>query len=238
MAENNETVVEQSGATEATPKPQRDWKEMFQGNRNAIIIAAVVILLAVVGITYYRSAKKEKEQEAALALSRITAYVDANDIEKALNGDPSKKVRGFDVIGLVAIVDQYASTGAGKTAALEAANLKMIQQKYDEAEKFFDIAAGSESAFIRANATAGLAACLEKKNNFAEAAKTYEKAATMSEAINSKDKFQYYAAISFEKAGDKESAIRLFKNVILEFEYSEYASEARAGLSRLGTVLD
>ncbi len=231
VEEQVEEIVEESSSS-------FDVKGFLQNNRNLLIIGIVAVVVAVLGFVYYRNAQNEKEQEAALALSRISSYVEAHDYAKALNGDPTRKIRGNDVIGLLAIVDQYGSTNAGKTAALEAATAELSLGKTDDAEKHFELASGSESAIVRANALAGSASCLEQKSNFAEAAKLYEKAIDASDKIANKDRYEYYAALCYEKAGNKEMAIKWFKNLILEFEYSEFASDARSGLTRLGTVLD
>jgi predicted negative regulator of RcsB-dependent stress response len=231
-------VAEQVQQNLESSKASFDLKEFFQGNRNAVIIAVVAVIVLILGFVYYRNVQKTKEQEASLALSRISAYVDAHDYEKALNGDPTKKMRGNDIMGLLAIVDQYGSTNAGKTAALEAGVAELALDKADAAEKHFDLASGSDAQVVKAGAIGGLAACLERKSNFAEAAKTYEKAIAASEKINNKDRFEYYAALCYEKANDKENAIKWYKALIMEFEYSEFASDARSGLTRLGTVVD
>lgn len=213
-------------------------KERVLGNRNAIIGAIVVVLLAIVGVTYYRSVKTEKEAEASLALSRIMPYVEAGDMQKALQGDPVKKVRGNDISGLISIVDQYESTGAGKTAALHAAIASVALKNYSDAERFFDIASGSESQYVSASAQAGMAAVKEAQGQYADAATLYEKATSLSEKNGNKDKYEYYAGLCYEKAGNKESAKNMYENLLAEFEFSEFAGEAKAGLTRLGIVVD
>ncbi len=235
MVDNVEEVVQQSVEKSSS---SFDLMSFLKNNRNMVFAGVGALVIIVLGVVFYRNVQKGKEQEAALALSRISPYVEASDYMKALNGDPARKVRGNDVMGLLAIIDQYGSTNAGKTAALEAGIAEVALNKFDEAEKHFDQASGSESSVVRANAIAGMAACLEHKSNLAEAAKTYEKAAAAADKINNKDKYQYYAGLCYEKAGDKESAIKMFKTVILEFEFSEFSSEAKAGLTRLGTAID
>ncbi|MFM8178446.1 MAG: tetratricopeptide repeat protein [Candidatus Kapaibacterium sp.] len=213
-------------------------RERVTGNTNAVIIAVVLVLLTIAGVTYYRSAKAEKEAEASLALSRIMPYVEAGDMQKALQGDPVKKVRGNDVMGLKEIVETYGSTEAGKTAALHAALASLALKNPSEAENYFDIASGSSSAYVVANAQAGTASVKEMNQDFAGAASLYEKAIAASEKSGNKDKYEYYAALCFEKAGDKENARKMYENLLAEFEFSEFAGEAKAGLTRLGIVVD
>jgi tetratricopeptide (TPR) repeat protein len=165
-------------------------------------------------------------------------YVEAGDMQKALQGDPVKKVRGNDILGLRAIVDEYESTGAGKTAALHAAIASTTLKNYSDAERFFDIAAGSSSPYVSASAQAGLAAVKEAQGNFSEAASLYEKAISMSEKTGNKDKYEFYAALCFEKAGNTESAKKMYQDLLAEFEFSEFSGEAKAGLTRLGMVVD
>jgi len=213
-------------------------KDRITGNRNAVIGSVIAVILIVTGVWYYRSVQAEKSAEASLALSRIMPYVEAGDIQKALQGDPTKKVRGNDIIGLIAIVDQYESTEAGKTAALHAANAQLSTKNFSEAERLFDIATGSSSPFVKASAQAGMASTKEAQNQFSDAASLYEKAVAMSEESGNKDKYQYYAALCYEKAGNKESAKTMYENLLAEFEFSEFAGEAKAGLTRIGMVVD
>jgi hypothetical protein len=46
------------------------------------------------------------------------------------------------------------------------------------------------------------------------------------------------AALCYEKAGKADDAIRLYRSLLAEFEFSEYAADAKAGLARLGTVIE
>lgn len=208
------------------------------GSRNATGIAIVVLLVALIGVWLYRSSSFGDSPEASLALSRIMPYVEAGDMQKALNGDPSKKIRGEEVIGLAAIVEQYSSSNAGKTAALHAAIASLSLKKKDEALKFFEIAEGSSSLFVVASAQAGLATVKESDGDFAGAAELYEKAVASSEKSGNKDKFEYYAGLCYEKAGDKAKAQKMYESLLAEFEFSEFSGEAKAGLTRLGIVVE
>lgn len=91
---------------------------------------------------------------------------------------------------------------------------------------------------MRIGAQAGLAACYEQRSKFEEAAELYERLLSDAERAGMKDKFMLQAALCYEKAGKAEQAIRLYKALLAEFEFSEYAPDAKAGLVRLGTVVE
>jgi predicted negative regulator of RcsB-dependent stress response len=234
----SESQVNNNEVQAADSTSKVSLKDMLFGNRNAVIGAVIIVLLAFVGVTYYRSVQSQKETEASLALSRIMPYVEGGDMQKALNGDPVKKVRGNDVVGLVSIVEQYDSTGAGKTAALYAAIASASTNNYSEAERYFEIAASSSSPYVSASAQAGLASVKENQGSFSDAATLYEKAMAASEKSGNKDKYEYYAGLCFEKSGNKDKAKEMYENLLAEFEFSEFSGEAKAGLTRLGIVVD
>lgn len=235
MSESQAQIEESSGSSEASGGA---LKGRVSGNRNATLIAVAVALIAIVGFWLYRSSDFGDSPEASLALSRIMPYVEAGDMQKALNGDPTKKVRGEDVLGLAAIVDQYSSSHAGKTAALHAAIASLSLKKTDDAKRYFEIAEGSSSSYVAAGAQAGLASVKESEGDYVGAAELYEKAVVSSENSGAKDKYEYYAGMCYEKSGDKVKAQKMYENLLAEFEFSEFAGEAKAGLTRLGIVVE
>ncbi len=232
-----EPTVEQPTAAAVALPP---WLDRAWNDRRVRygIVVLVAIGLAIAAYALWRSWSHEREAEASLALSRVLPYLEAQQFDQALNGDPQKTIRGEAVQGLLAIADTYSGTAAGKTAALYAGQIFLDRKRYDEAARYFEQAEGSDAPIVRIGAIAGLAACKEQQNQLAEAAALYEQILPDAEQLGAKDKYTLFAAVCYEKAGNKDRAIRLYKALLAEFEFSEYAADAKAGLARLGTIVE
>jgi tetratricopeptide (TPR) repeat protein len=180
-----------------------------------------------------------KNEEAMTALSRISSYYDSGDTKKALEGDPTRNIRGGQVIGLKAIVEEYGGTDAGKIAGLQAGSVLLEEGKFPEAVEYFELAVKSADPYVSSGGKAGLAACKESEKQYEEAAALYLEA---SGDKNSSlyEKYIFFAAINYEKmslnggaSGSKEKAIEIYKNIVLKNSGSEFINEAKMGLTRL-----
>lgn len=237
MNETQELVAE-TNETQATITSGDSVQDWFSKNLKIVIGIIGVAVLGVAGYYLYSSMQEGSEKESALALSRIKPYIDRNEWQKALDGDQAKKVRGNDIVGLKSIVEEYGSTQSGKVAALYAGNALFTLKKYSEAEEYFEKASNSSSDVIELGGKAGLASCKEAQNKVSEAATEYEALIPIAEKIGSKDRYQFLAALCYEKSGNKEKAEKLYRNLLAEFEESEFSGEAKSGLIRLGTIVE
>lgn len=208
------------------------------------VIGAVVIIFLV---KYFIDNAAEKEHaEASIKIDRIMQYYTSGDYQKALYGDSTKKINNEDVIGLIAIADKYSSINEGKRAALYAAHSLEINGNYEEAKKYYEMAAESDSKVMREGATVGIAACKEALNDIEGALKEYEKAIEIAEIPTQKSRYQYFAALLYEKKGDKEKAGNLYKSIINDYIIvdnnsdikSEFIQFAKNGLARLGMEIE
>ena len=233
---NNKAIKELEDQEEETGPSKLE--EFVKQNRNIILIVSGILILAIAAFFYIRSTMESSSLEASVALSRIAPYVEKQQFEIALKGDPSLKVRGQSVIGLLAIIDKYGSTKQGKVAALYAADCYMGMNQPEEAKKYFDQATDSESELIQAGANAGMGVYYEHKGNLKESAKYYEKAAELSGETDARERYLYYAALCYENSGSKDKAIAIYKDIILTKEYSEFSGLAKTGLARLGTIIE
>lgn len=203
----------------------------------ALIVAAVAVV-AIVGGYFYMSSTAEQEQaEASLALSRIMPVYLSNNYNQALYADSLPPVRGEQVTGLIKIVDMYESTDQGKYAALYAGNSLLSLQRYDEAEKYFNIAAKSEYDIVLAGANSGIAACYEYQEKFDEAAKSYQEAAENISEKSAKSRYLYYAALCYEKSGNKELAGKLFDKII-DLDVAQFSVPSKSAMIRLGMKIE
>lgn len=205
-------------------------------NIGALAVIGLVVLIFV--IRYFVSkSEEEKENKASVAISRILPYIENAEYEIALRGDKTKKVRGEEVIGLVEIVKKYKGVPQSYVAAVYAGNCYLQLEKYKEAIEYFKIALGSKSPIVLEGASAGLGVCYESLNNFSEAAKYYEMASNYALPIGVKDRYMYFQALCLEKQGDKKKAEKLFRTIIGNNQ-SEFVGYAKAGLIRLGTIIE
>ncbi|MCU0425202.1 MAG: hypothetical protein MUF71_06195 [Candidatus Kapabacteria bacterium] len=210
-----------------------------QRKRTMQFALAGLALLAVLigGFLFYRYTKQNTEKEAALKLSRIRPFYDAGQLEVALGG-VSGMIRGEQVVGLTAIANQYGSAESGRLAALYAGTATASLGRYAEAERFFDQASGASSDITKMGGLAGLASCRANSNQSEAAAKLYEEAAAIGAKIGDEDHYRILAAMHYEKAGQKEKALALYRAVAASPEFSEAINEAKAGIIRLGATLE
>ena len=214
-------------------------------NRKLVSWVSIGLVLIVVVVyfasDYINKSAKENQEKASTALSRVLPLFNAKDaqsIKLALYGDKSFQIRGEAVIGLVDIVKKYESTPQGKLAALYAANLFNLDKKYSEAEKYFTIALDADSKLVIEGAYAGLGAVEEAKGNYDKAITNYTKAVDNYTNYASKNRYEYYIGLCSEKLNKKDEAIKIYKAIISENKSFEFVGRAKAGLIRLGTIIE
>lgn len=210
---------------------------IFANKAVTLGLAAVTFLILVaVGYKFYSNSQEEKQAKAALYLSRIRPVFESGNYQAAIQGFEDKVIRGEKVYGLKYIASEYSGTESGKLASLYLAQSLVGTGNYSEAEQYFENAAGASSTIVQAGGKAGLATVKDKNGDFVSAAKLYLEAAKLT--VGSADEqYKYYAAFLYEKASNKEEAAKLYREIIASNESSEFAIEAKIGMSRLGLSL-
>jgi len=200
----------------------------------------LAVVIALIGIFYYYSYTSVKNAEkAATALSRIRPYFEQGEFSRALHGrDSVPAVRGESVPGLVDIVDSYGSTVSGRLAAMFAGEAFLNLNDYENANTYFTKATGSKSDLVKVGAFAGLGICYEKEENYKEAIKQYERASQLAEVPSMKGRYILYSALCYEKLGENQKAEELFRDLVNDRDYLEFANIAKSGLIRLGTIIE
>lgn len=196
-----------------------------------------IVIVAIVAVVFYNKSRNKKEQEASSALARVRTIYENGDYSKALSGDATKLIRDTPLLGLQGIVEQYGSTENGKVAALYAGNSLISLKKHVDAAGYFEKAQGSASVEVSVGALIGLAICKEEQKDYLNAGDYYEKAAQLTLQNLLKDKYKLYAALNYEKAGNKEKAEKYFREII-RGESMEYIGESKSGLTRLGMIVE
>lgn len=189
-----------------------------------------VIIIALITITYYNDHQQEQEAKAAMQLSLIRPAYDAGNFEQALNGNDSQK-------GLETIAANFGGTEAGKLAALYAGLANLHLGNYEKAQGYFEEAQSADASVTRVGATAGLAACKDQAGQTAASAELFEKTAAMAEQTGNEEHYKLFTAMLLEKAGEKENALRLYREIVAANQFSQFAGEAKAGIVRLGEAI-
>jgi tetratricopeptide (TPR) repeat protein len=213
----------------------------IEEKRNLVIGISVGVIIAVVGIfwlvNYLNTSAEEKTNTASFLLSKAQEYYIANDFQKALWGDKKVMVGNKPMLGLVEIASKYEGSKPAIVAALYAGSSFMSLNKPAEAKKYFEMSTKAESPIIKEGSYAGLGACAESEGKYQEAIENYEKAIALAKMPGSKNRYQYFQGLCYEKLGDKEKAGKLYKEIITE-NASEFVNYAKGGLTRIGMIIE
>jgi tetratricopeptide (TPR) repeat protein len=216
-------------------------QELIDKKGKVILIVSIAVIALTAILFYYRSYSAEQtiqdKEDAATAISRVMPIIQQEQYQVALNGDPNYQIRGEQVIGLVDIVKKYDGTDQAYLAAFYAGDAYMKLNDLQNAEKYFKMAIDSDSEIVKEGSYSGLGKVLELKGDFAKAAEMYKKAANSTNLDASKEKFLMYAATCMEKAGSKDEAGKLYKEV-LSINKGKYESMAKSAILRLGMKID
>jgi len=192
-----------------------------------VLMGALVVLVALgAGAFFWLRHQKTDELEAALQLSRIGPLMDQGEYGAAING------KGH-VAGLKKIAEEYAGrytgTPSGNMANLLLANAYYSNREYDRALNVFKTVSIANND-LAAAALAGAGDCLVNKNQFAQAAESYEEASK--KADNSALKAQYlaHAASSLQQSRQLAKASELYKKIIADYPGSTGAAAAQRSL--------
>jgi tetratricopeptide (TPR) repeat protein len=191
------------------------------------IIAALVLLLSLgAGSFFWVRHQKTSELDAALQLSRIAPLLDMGEYGAAING------KGH-VAGLKKIAEEYAGkytgTPSGNMANLLLANAYYSNKEYEKALNVFKTVS-MENNDLTAAALAGTGDCLFNKNQFAQAAESYQDASKKADNNALKSQYLANAANSFQQSKQLAKASELYKKIIADYPGSTGAAVAQRSL--------
>ncbi len=194
--------------------------------KNAIIAALVLLLSLGAGSFFWVRHQKTNELDAALKLSRITPLLDVGAYGAAINGKGN-------VVGLKKIADEYAGkytgTPSGNMANLLLANAYYSNNEYEKALNVFKTVS-MENNDLAAAALAGTGDCLFNKNQFAEAAESYQEASKKADNSALKSQYLANAAKSFQQSKQLAKASELYTKIIADYPGSTGAAVAQRSL--------
>ena len=211
----------------------RDWAA---NNQRILVAAGVGVVAIVVGLWWWAGQKKVNNGHAATYLSRILGDYLSGNYRQAIDGDMKRKVQGDPVYGLRYIVREFGSTEAGNEAALALGNSYYYLGKYDSARAAFGDASSSYP-IVHASIEAGRAAILEHSGNKIEAAKLFESAAKRDNTNPLDADYLLSAARDEEQAGQREDAIRLYREIREQYQLTPFDDAAKRALMQMNVEL-
>jgi tetratricopeptide (TPR) repeat protein len=194
-------------------------EEFVKRNQRAIILVAAVIILAIVGFVTYSYYTKQQDQQAQTEMFSAVYYFEADDYEKALNGDGNN-------VGLLYIADEYGSTQAGNQAHFYIGAIYLQQGKFQEAadqlEKF-----SSNDILLQARAYALTGDAYMELGNYGEAESFYQKAADYKANKFFTPMYLMKLALAQEKGNNMQAAADTYNTLIQKYPESPEVTEAK-----------
>ena len=190
-------------------------EEFILKYKKTIIIAVVALLAIIAGIFVYKAyVSGPREDKASTALGRGQQYFDADQYDKALNGD------GANFAGFLKIASDYSSTNAGNLANLYAGLCYANLGKWEDAVKYLDQYSPADDAVVSPAAVAALGNAYAHVNQLDKAVSALKKAADMADSkgldgVNNSiaPTFRLQAAEILESQGKKEEALKMYQEI-------------------------
>mgnify|MGYP000651742250 FL=1 len=189
-------------------------EDFFLKFKKQIIIGVVAILLVVAGAILYNAyVAGPREDKASTAIAKGEQYFNAEQFDKALNGD------GAGYVGFVKIASDYSSTDAGNLANLYAGLSYFNLGKYTEAVTYLEKFSTKGDAMVSPTATAALANAYAQTGNVDKAISTLKKADDMADSkaddVNNSisPTFLLQAGKLLESQNKKDEALKLYQDI-------------------------
>ena len=189
-------------------------EDFFLKFKKQIIIGVVAILLVVAGAILYNAyVAGPREDKASTAIAKGEQYFNAEQFDKALNGD------GAGYVGFVKIASDYSSTDAGNLANLYAGLSYFNLGKYTEAVTYLEKFSTKGDAMVSPTATAALANAYAQTGNVDKAISTLKKATDMADSkaddVNNSisPTFLLQAGKLLESQNKKDEALKLYQDI-------------------------
>lgn len=187
--------------------------------KKQITYGAVGVLLVVGGILGYKKFVSEpKATEAAELIWKAEYYFGIDSLDKAMNGDDQWP-------GFISIAADFGSTPSGELANYYLGAIYMQKGDFEAALTHYKEADLGDD-ILRTMAVGNQGDALVELGRTDEAAKQFEKAASMVKNDFTTPMFLMKAGIVHQQTGNWKDAARAFKRIADEFPTSSEASQA------------
>ena len=192
----------------------------------AIAVAAVVVIIA--GFLLYKAyVAAPREDKASTALAKGQQYFNAEQFDKALNGD------GASYAGFVKIASDYSGTDAANLAQLYAGLCYANLGKWSEAVSSLEKFSAKSDAMISPSAMAALGNAYANTGNIDKAIATLKKAADMADSKADGDAnnslsptFLIQAGELLESLGKNAEALKTYQDIKSKYVNSQIVQSA------------
>lgn len=217
LLENPEVIAEKVTGIE-------QW---IEHNPKVVFGVLGALILVVGGYFGWRYYVDTQDEQAQREMFQAVRYFESDSLNLALEGDGNN-------LGFKQIVEDYGMTPAGNLANFYAGAICLKQGKFPLAIVYLDdFKADDQLVQARAYSLIGDAYMEQKK--YEEAATYYDKAANHKPNKFFTPTYLMKAGLAFEKANQKEKAIKAYQRVIDEYWESTDYQNARKFKARLET---
>lgn len=198
-------------------------QEFFDKNKKILLGAIIAVVVIVAGYFCYSAfIGGPREEKASTALARGQEYFNAEQFDKALNGD------GAGYTGFVKIADDYSSTDAGNLANLYAGLSYAYLGKWNDAVKYLEDYSPKGDAMVSPAAIEALG------NAYAHVGQIDKAVSKLQEAADKADDkaedgtnnslspiFRLQAGELLESQGKKADALKVYQDIKKKYVNSQ-----------------
>ena len=228
----NKNVKQQGQPVEETLNKHEAF---FMKYRKAILIAVAALIILFAGVNLYKNyVSGPREAKASTVLAKGQEYFDAEQFDKALNGD------GAGYPGFVKVAGDYSSTDAGNLANLYAGLCYANLGKWAEAVKYLEGFSGSNDQMISPAAQGALGNAYAHTNQLDKAVSALKKAADMADSKSSlkannslSPTFLIQAAEILESQNKKADALKIYQDIQKKYVNAAVSQEIDKYIERV-----
>lgn len=175
--------------------------------KHIVYAVLAIIMLAALVIGYMQFIRNPRIQKANEALAKCETYFQADNYDKALNGD------GQGCIGLLKVADEFGSTAAGNLAKLYAGLCYAQTEKWQEAKTYLEKFSLQDDAIISPAALGALGNAYANLGENDKAIATLKEAAKRADNGSLSPTFLIQAGELLEAEGKADEALKLYQEV-------------------------
>ncbi|HEX9005746.1 MAG TPA: tetratricopeptide repeat protein [Bacteroidota bacterium] len=199
----------------------------YEEHKRIISIGVTAFAVIVIALIVYGKNRADNNTNASTALGNVYQLFDNGQYQLAVDGVPERGIKG-----LKAIVDDYGNSKAGEIARFYLGTAYYHLARYDEAIEQFKQASLSDET-LEISRLSGIACAYEAKGMPKEAAEYFEKAAAKnSKDVNAAENLNN-AARNYAQAGDKGTALELYRKLKKTYPSSPAARDADREIAAL-----
>ena len=198
--------------------------EFLKANLKSIIISVAIVILVVGGFAFYQHQQQQARAEAFLKYTQaIEKYQEAES--DWLDADGTEKPFETATTQLQAIFQSYPGTSVADKARYNYAKARYYEGDYDGALTHFQAVVNEhqpENQILALYAQKAIGSCYEQKGEYQKALEAYTPAESKLPQIPMRDyafsDFRLNQARCYEKLGDFDNALAIYKDIIDLFE--------------------